>query len=349
MLAGLLATLCAAQSPKEPARLLPQQFGGWEIQEARTGDSDPAKADVAYATALHEYGFQQFERAVYTKSDRKMTVKAARFHDASGAYGAFTLYKRLGMLAEKIGDQGASANEHILFYRGNILADVVLDRVTAMSAAELRELAQLLPVGSGDVLKLPTLPTYLPQQAYVKHSAKYVLGAAGLQAAGGSLPADLIDFGRSAEVVLGQYGSSRGTASLTLISYPTPQIAAERLRAIEAYAAAQAGAESIAARRTGPIVAVTTGAISADEAKSLLAAVNYDAEVTWSEATGLGKRDNIGNLVIAAFMLIGIIFLFALVFGLMFGGFRLLMKRLFPQRVFDRPDEVEIIRLNLRD
>ena len=39
----------------------------------------------------------------------------------------------------------------------------------------------------------------------------------------------------------------------------------------------------------------------------------------------------------------------SLVAGLAFGGFRILMKRIFPDRVFDRPDDREIISLHLGD
>ena len=45
------------------------------------------------------------------------------------------------MLIEKIGDGAASMNERVLFYRGNILVDAVFQKLSAMSAAELRELA----------------------------------------------------------------------------------------------------------------------------------------------------------------------------------------------------------------
>ena len=65
--------------------------------------------------------------------------RLARFGDASGAYGAFTYYKMPQMLKETIPDQGASLNERVLFYRGNILVDAVFDKLTAMSAAELRD------------------------------------------------------------------------------------------------------------------------------------------------------------------------------------------------------------------
>jgi hypothetical protein len=100
-------------------------------------------------------------------------------------------------------------------------------------------------------------------------------------------------------------------------------------------------------RRTGPIVVYAAGQISPSEAKSLLASVNYDANVTWDEPTFLGKRDNIGNIVVGALALSGIILLFALIAGIAFGGIRILAKRLFPDRIFDRSSNVEIIRLDI--
>ena len=77
--------------------------------------------------------------------------------------------------------------------------------------------------------------------------------------------------------------------------------------------------------------------------------MNYEAEVTWNEATSLSKRDNIGNLIVAVFALIGIILLISLIFGVFFGGIRIVVKRFFPNRVFDRPEEVEIIQLHLEE
>ncbi len=67
-----------------------------------------------------------------------------------------------------------------------------------------------------------------------------------------------------------------------------------------------------------------------------------------NEATSLTKRDNIGNLIVAVFALIGIILLISIIFGVFFGGIRILVKRLFPNRVFDRPEDVEFIELHLR-
>ncbi len=335
---------------EKPAALLPDVFAGWQKGDTTHVSSDVSQADPANGALLKEYGFVNFERATYLRPDRKLTVKAARFNDASGAYGAFTFYKRPEMQTEKIGDLAASANDHVLFYRGNVLVEAVFDRVTAMSAAELRELAKALPVARGESTKPPSLPLYLPKASYIAHTAKYVVGPVGLEAVGAPIAAQLVDFNKGAEVVLGKYSTAEGVATLTIISYPTPAIAGERLRAIQSATAMPGqGADAAAnSKRSGPLVVVATGDISPSETKSLLASVNYEADVTWNEATSLAKKDNIGNLIINIFLLIGILLLFALVLGIMFGGARVVLKRLFPDRVFDRPEDVEIIRLNLR-
>ncbi|HZQ90692.1 MAG TPA: DUF6599 family protein [Terriglobales bacterium] len=347
----LVGPEAARSKPKgKSSSLLPVDFAGWQKSADAHASKDPLEADAVDPAALREYGFTDFERATYTRDGSKIEVRAARFADAGGAYGAFTLYKSPEMVIERIGDQGASATDRVLFYRGNILVDAHLEHVTAMSAADLRTLATELPEAVGTQRNLPALPTYLPQQGYVKNSAKYVVGPAALAHVESPLPASAVDFGRGAELTLGEYTTSSGTADLVLISYPTPQIAGDRLRALEAMIAESQkspAAPMQAVRRSGPIVAYVSGAISAAEAKSLLAAVNYDANVTWNEPTFLSKRDNIGNLVVAALVLCGIIMLLALAAGVAFGGLRILMKRLYPDRVFDRSRDVEIIRLKL--
>jgi hypothetical protein len=330
----------------DSATLLPKSFAGWTqtgpVQVAR----EPVGVDGAYPAVLQEYGFADAETATYQRDDgRKLTIKAARFKDATGAYGAYTFYRQSAMKAEEIGTKAASANNRILFFRSNVLVDANFDRLTGMSAAELRELAAVLPAAKGAADNLPSLPQYLPKQNAIENSAKYILGSQALAAVQAPLNADQVDFQHDPEILEQQYSLPDGTVTLMLLQYPTPQIAGERLRSLTPVAQASAG--KLAVRRTGPIVLAESGPIDNTEARALLNAVNYEAEVTWNEATSVSKRDNIGNLILAVFGLIGIILLISVVFGIFFGGFRLLMKRLFPNRVFDKPETMEIIQLHL--
>lgn len=358
---GLFVSSQAQPADKSvrPAQILPNEFGGWRLAATPKISGDPAAADPVNAAVLKEYGFNDFESATYAYDDgRKLSLKAARFADTSGAYGAFTFYKTLPMRVEKIGDGAASLNERVLFYRGNILVDAFFQRLSAMSAAELRELAGDLVPPSGNTQGLPGLPAYLPTPSYVKNSAKYVVGPETLGKLDSPLPAPLVGFDVGAEVVLGNYSSSGGEATLMLISYPTPQIAGDHLRRIEAAQAPNsqspdsvllANSGRLYLKRTGPILVIAGGPLSVDEAKALLASVNYDANVTWNENTYFTKKDNLANLLVNVIVLCFIIIGFALVVGVAFGGVRVLAKRLFPDRIFDRVEDVEFISLHLSE
>jgi hypothetical protein len=329
------------------SNFLPQSFAGWTKSGPVQSTADPAKADAAYPAVLKEYGFADAETVTYIRADgRKLTVKAARFNDATGAYGAFTFYRQPAMGSERIGTKAASANQRILFFRDNILVDANFDRLTEMSAAELRELAGMLPAAKASAANLPSLPEYLPKSGAVENSAKYILGPQALVAQKGPLTPEQVDFSHDPEILIQDYSTKSGPLTLTLIQYPTPQIAGERFRALQS--AQESTPNSLLVRRSGPLVDVVTGTIGSDEAHALLNSVNYEAEVTWNEATSMSKRDNIGNLILGVFALIGIILLISLIFGVFFGGIRILLKRVFPNRVFDRPEDVEIIQLHLR-
>jgi hypothetical protein len=325
--------------------ILPKAFGGWQAPSIQASQ-DPGIADPTNAALLKEYGLTDVELASYSRDGRKLTIRAARFKDASGAYGAFTYYKTPAMITEKFGDQGASLNERVLFYRGNIVVDAVFESLTAMSAAELRELAADLPLPRDNTAQLPGLPAYLPRESYEKNTAKYVVGPVGLEKIAAPLSAQLVDFSADAEVVLGNFTTSRGTATLMLISYPTPAIAAEHLKKIDE---AQSANAPIFDKRTGPILVMATGAISESEAKALLAAVNYEANVTWNENTHVSPKDNIGSLVVNILYLCFILAGICIVAGVAFGGIRLLVKRWYPGRFFDRPEDVEFISLHLSE
>lgn len=348
-LLGLLTCvwLCISAVGSDSTPLLPKSFAGWTQTGSTQTTTDAAKADGAYPAVLTEYGFADSETGTYTREDgRKLTVKAARFKDATGAYGAFTFYRQQPMKTEEIGTKAASANDRILFFRSNVLVDANFDRVTAMSASELRELAAMLPSASGTAGNLPTIPQYLPKSNTVDNSARYILGPQALMAVKAPLTAEQIDFKVEPEVLVQDYASKDGPLTLTVVDYPTPQIAGERLRSLQS--SQSPGAAAFLARRSGPLLAIVTGATGSSDAKNLLNAVNYEAEVTWDQATSVSKRDNIGNLIVAVFTLIGILLLISIIFGVFFGGIRVLLNRLFPKRVLGRGEDVDFIQLHLK-
>jgi hypothetical protein len=346
-----------AEAPLPP--ILPKQFAGWQIQGAAQPSKDAAAADPINAALLKEYGFTDLESATYKSDDgRTLKIRAARFVDASGAFGAYTFYLQPGMAREEIGDQAASLNQRVLFYRGSIVVEAVFSQLTVMSAAALRELAGMLPRPGGNAGNLPPILTFMPHHGYTANTEKYAEGPLALNAIGSPLPAELVDFSASPEVVLGQYSTAGGDATLMLIEYPTPALAAEHLRRLDAAhhaAPPQAGVAAVEnigpffAKRTGPIVAIAAGPLAQSDAQTLLGAVNWDVSVTWNENTYFDKKNNIANLLVNIILLCFIVGAISLAAGIAFGGARIVLRRYFPGRVFGRADQTEFISLELRE
>jgi hypothetical protein len=349
----------AASPPAETSAppILPKQFADWQIQGTPQASKDAAAADPTNAPLLKEYGFSDFEAATYKSDDgRTLKIRAARFADASGAFGAYTFYLRPEMAREAIGDQGASLNQRVLFYRGQIVVEAVFSELSVMSAASLRELAGLLRRPGGNTGELPPVLAYMPHHGYQANTEKYAEGPLALGAIASPLPADLVDFGASPEVVLGQYTTPGGEATLVLIEYPTPAIAAAQLRRIDAAHHAAQPQEGIDAvenvgpffdKRTGPIIAIAAGPLSQSDAQTLLGAVNWRPSVTWNENTYFDKKNNIANLLVNIIILCIIVGALSLAAGLAFGGARVLLRRYFPGPVFGRADQTEFISLHL--
>jgi hypothetical protein len=338
--------------------ILPKQFAGWQIQGAPVASKDVNSADPTNAALLKEYGFTDFESATYKSDDgRTLKIRAARFTDASGAFGAYSFYLQPEMAREEIGDQGASLNQRVLFYRGHIVVDAVFSQLTVMSPAGLRELAGVLPRPGGNAGNLPPILAFMPHHGYAANTEKYAEGPLALGAIDSPLPANLVDFSASPEVALGQYSTPSGAATLMLIEYPTPALAAEHLRRIDAarnstQPAAGAAAENLGPffdKRTGPIVAIAAGPLSQSDARTLLGAVNWDASVTWNENTYFDKKNNIANLLVNIILLCIIGGAITLATGLAFGGLRVFLRRYFPGPVFGHADQTEFISLDLTE
>jgi hypothetical protein len=335
---------CLAQ---ESTQVLPDAFSGWT-----TVAVEKTSADSASAAAMQEFGLKTAEVRTYQRSPRKLSVTAYRFGDATGAYGAFTYYRKPEMVAEQLCDGAVSERTHVLFYCSNVLLDVQLDKITAMTMAELRSLAVSIPKLGGARAQTPNLALYLPDNIRKGH-VLFAIGPSAYARSGSPVPAELLGFDRSPELVVKEFQAIDGIAQITLILYPTPAIATQQLKKLEAWGRTQPPAGSdgrrntAITRRSGPLVAIVTGDIAPAEARSLVENINFEADVNWTEPTFQHPRDNIGSLVYAAILLAIIIFGVTVAVGIIFGSFRIALRKLFPNRFRDPAEEGELIRLKL--
>ena len=257
-------------------------------------------------------------------------IKAYQFGDATGAFSAYT-YFRLG--GHPAGSDKVNATD-VLSAGGERVYLSGTSVVRAQGKAAAGPLLQKIDIGlpkiGGRRGLAPLLPTLLPADVAGNKldplSVRYALGAQAYQAMGGVLPADILGWDKSAEVATANYAGKGGKGTLTLLLYPTPQIAGDRGRAVEAAVNAKAGAlGTVKMRRVGPLVGVTTGGLSADAAEGLIHALHLSQEVTFDKPMPLEFHAEVkktATLLQSIAIFTGLLILAALVLGVFLGGAR---------------------------
>ena len=345
-----------------PQNLLPETFAGWQITGTPEQSTQASAADPGDAVPLQEYGFTRYESARYTRDDGSLTVKAMQFGDATGAYGAFTFYRRPTMSAADIGSGAAFDGSRVLFWSGTTLIDAKFEHIAPMSAAELRDLVTQLPKPIGNVATPPRLPDYLPGQHLEQETVKYAIGPQSYVMGGGVLPPGLVDFGRSAEVVTATYNALGGTGTLTIINYPDTDIAIDRQHAVQAYFASHGSTQypwtpaltdsnssAIQVRRSGPLLAVSSGSYSSGAANELLQRVHYEEIVTLGhQRPHYDDPKLVAQIILDVAALVGIFALIAIILGIFLGAGRAALQRSRNKSGLPEDGSSEFIRLNLK-
>ncbi|MBI2956259.1 MAG: hypothetical protein HYY26_02980 [Acidobacteria bacterium] len=359
LLAGVAPLAAAAAEPLLPAELGGARRVSWSEAEAM----DLERLVGAQAALLREYGSQRAEQATYQSGREEWQVTLHTMPDRSAAYGAFTLLRAGGSLglapfgyaqgrrdreAASVGEAGARTAGGWVFYQGNYLASVA----GRAPAGSLRALAKLLESRSGQQASLPTLPSYLPVEGMVAGSDRYLLGPLALGQVAPLAPGDWAGFAYGAEVEAARYRVGGREALLLLVSYPTPQIAHQRLRdwrlLFNLNGTGAAGRPLAFARRKGTLVVFVAGLPSAEAAEQLIGQVSYRPEISWSEPAEPEADENFLSSIANIFVGTGLFLLVTLGAGLAFAAIRLAIQWWLPGKVFHRAPDGGIVVLNLQ-
>ena len=290
-----------------PAAALPDNIGAWQ----RTAVDAVTQPDQAL---WKEYGFQIGETATYRSGDKEFTATAWRLQDATGALGVFEWQRPPTSKPSPLAKLAAETDTGLMLVHHNYLLSFEgykpgNDELAAL-AGSLKNL---------DGAPLPTLPDALPTQDLVPNSERYIAGPIALERFAPGISPATAGFHLGAEAQVASYRAPAGEMKLAIFIYPTAQIAIQRIAEFQKI-------PQVMAKRTGPMIAVVLATPDANAAERLLSLVRYQGNITLTEYV-YTRRDNIGDLVTNAFVLIGLLLAFATVAGLAFGGFRYLRRK----------------------
>ncbi len=288
------------------AAILPDTIGDW-----KKGAGAPAT--VADRKVLQEYGLQDSETADYSAAGKKYSISAFRFADATGALAAFDQARPEDAKPIEVSGLGsANASDEVVAV-GNYL---FVFKGYKPKADELNHLVGTAPhYGQSP---LPTLPRYVPDGAE-PNSERYIIGPDSLAKFAPQISPSTAAFHFNAEGELAKFGQPGKETTLVIFTYPTMEMARDRLPHFQQIPGALA-------KRSGPLVAVALNPASPDDAERLLSKVKYQAEVTLPEHVPTLK-DNPANLFLNIFYLCLVLAGFCLLSGLVVGGFRVLLRR----------------------
>ena len=335
----LLFTTAALQGQSRESLLKAvAESSGWSPadQPIQYDDKDIETIARKRAATIRRYGFVGATTQNWKGPKASVRLMVYEMADASAAYGLFTLERtdeRLGLTVIAVGTEGFRAGNHVTFWQSKYLVRV--EGIPASAAEFARIVAERIFGRS----RKPPVSSHLPPENLVQGTDRYIIDEASLGRELGLDPRGL-GFDDSVEIATAEYRVNEKTANLLLLMYPTQQVAKK-------YEDQWAGAphdEPAFRKRVGPLIAIVRVSRDPSVAKSILDGVNYETQVTWDQ-----RRPDLSlrQVILTIFTFIGIALLFTIIVGLSFGGLRVFVKARYPDRVFDRHEDMEIIQLKL--
>jgi hypothetical protein len=288
------------------------------------------------APTIQRYGLSGLTVQEWTSSLGRIRLSLYEMLDTSAAYGFFTFQRnpqQSGFTSVPLGTEGFRTGTTTYFWQSKYVVKMEGDSGAADSFGRL--VAQNIFGRSHK----PTVSEHLPPNNLVQDSEKYIVDAAGLDSSLG-FDASKLGFEDDLEIATARYRVNNQTVTLALLLYPTQHVAK---KFEESWDSASPDDKAFR-KRVGPLVAWVRETKDAQIAEQVLQSVGYESAVTWNQ----NHPDvSLRTVVLTIFTFIGIALLFTFVAGLSFGGLRIFVKARYPDRVFDRASDMEIIQLRL--
>jgi len=338
LLCTFLITAALQGQSRESVLKTVQETSTWSpVDKPSSYDEKTIQAlDAKRAPAINRYGLTGATVQNWRGPNGNVRLTLYEMLDATAAYGLFTLDRNIdqpGFAAIAVGTEGFRIGNRAEFWQSKYVVRLEGDKRTSDDLA--RTISQTILGRS----RKPPVSTHLPPANLIQGSDKYVVDASGI---GRELNLDpqSLGFDDSVEVATASYRFGGNKARLVLLMYPTQQIA----KKYEDRWATAAPNDAAFRKRVGALLALVRGSRDASIATAILDGVNYETQVTWDQP----RPDvSLREVILTIFTFIGIGLLFTIVVGVSFGGLRIFVKARYPDRVFDRPEDMEIIQLKL--
>jgi hypothetical protein len=324
-----------------------------ELHSVSSNDffTDPKQlSSLSNGRLISDVGFQKYEMRTYSLGGSiELAIKIITLLDMQAAYSLLTLLRDSSSLQSgPPGDEYVTYANGIRFFQDNKLVEI---KSHGSSEEFLKSVALSISNRIGQCRKKrPALISHLPKPGYNASSLNYFPGFKSFETYTHKLPAWIGSCGQDMEIAQAKYSMGNETGRLSLMSFPTREIAEECYSKLVT-AESSKNISGIRVKAAGPIVGILEGPFDPGAAGKILDSIQYSYKVSWiyekkakSSTGGSGNTITILGTVVKSILFAILLSIFSIGAGFVFAVFRYRSRSRMSKNVLDN----EITHLRMR-
>jgi hypothetical protein len=219
-----------AQTNFDPARSLPDELNGWNIEQSDRLFDNETLFDYIDGSAemFLSFGFSKVFNRIYSRDNQPDIIVDIFFMNLSyDAYGVFT--HSVGKLEHEFGQQSQRTEGAIIFWKSNYYVSILCHPETPESRKTISKLAGLIDESINETGPLPEVINYIPKENLIEESVRYFRHYNWLNSHTFISNYNILNIEQNTHGVLARYNTESDSAIFLLIMYPDESAAGSAL------------------------------------------------------------------------------------------------------------------------
>ena len=309
---------------------------------------EPASlAELPEGALFAEAGFRHYARRTYRLNPSgSLTLETVTLNDSKAAYSLLSLLRNDVVRKGPPGDFAAGSDQNLMFCQSNVLV-----RIRSEAPGDLvRRVARSVGNRIARREHEPSLIANLPRLGLEPVSLRYCLGPVAFARYAQPVAGKSIEFRDELEIAQARYSLENQTGILSLVGFPTVQLADEYFESLFGLMGGNSKTE-LYFKKSGPMLAILEGNFAPRTADRLLGSIEFSYSLKWiydarNRADGMwGVSSGLMGTVVRSLALTGLLAGLSVLAGGLFATFRILLRGYAPNNLLDRRSRTELIRL----
>jgi hypothetical protein len=330
-----------------------------EFQELKSASSDESFADAARLSRVtdgslfSDVGFDKYARRIYPVGESgSLSIEVVTLNDSRAAYSLLTLLRSADIQKGPPGDEFTATTGDLRFangrrwvrIQGSHVPEDLLKRVATSVSNRINP----------ERKKAPSLISHLPKQGLDGSSLRYFVGAKSFDAYSSASRTGPLKFSSDMEVAQARYSINNQTGILSLVSFPTSQVADDYYLGMNGAASPQVSTSRTYAKKAGPLVAILEGNFDPGAADKILSSVRFSYSIRWIQEkrdvpkTIWGIPAGILGTVVKSLFFVVVLCGVSILAGACFALLRFMLRGYAIKNGIGQPEGNEITRLKLQ-